>query len=787
MTRKVTWASLAGRLGIAIAAAACGGSAAAQLPGFPLPFGEAPKPAADAPPTPAQEPRERLEERLRRQIAQLRAELAKPLPAPPGIGPDEIADLTEARNLLIGASEVQLHALAQLTKLRAGREAAEAVERNWRGFDEPAPYSILLVDELRDAAEAVRMRITAIERSSAHLKAEGERYAVDIRRAEEVLRRMQETVDRADQADERARATWRRDLAQLRLRAVASRATVAQLLTQAQSEEAATRKAELALLQHKLEIASPAATFSDDDLAKAKQRLAAMGTGVRAERAALGSRIPPREQERADAERDLGQMRGRADAPADAIKVAEARLQAAETWVTMLRMERDLLEGLETLTEELARSWEARRIAATAPDADARFAAAERLRAAASRFARWRGYMETLAEAQRARLVDAEVSARRSDALPGTVRYDQDAATALRRGIATVERVQGVLATTLRTLDRWVADVDAQQGTRSFAARAADGWSALKAGVRDVWNFELFAVEDSAMVDGHEVKTSRGVTVGKSIGAFLVFIVGYWIAAVIGRRVERGLVARGFDARRVRNYRRWALTAVAALLALFTLNVARIPLTVFAFLGGALAIGVGFGTQTIIRNFISGLILLAERRIQIGDIIEVEGVTGTVTAVDLRSSTVLGFEGVETSVPNSVLLENKVTNWTQTDKRVRRAVKVGVAYGSPLREAAGVLEDCAKRHGVVLDDPAPLVVFEDFGADALVFALYFWVELRPGVNATQVASDLRFMIAKGLAEAGIAMPFPQRDLHFDAGAPLRVELARQQRAGPDPK
>ncbi|HEX6945640.1 MAG TPA: mechanosensitive ion channel family protein, partial [Casimicrobiaceae bacterium] len=146
-------------------------------------------------------------------------------------------------------------------------------------------------------------------------------------------------------------------------------------------------------------------------------------------------------------------------------------------------------------------------------------------------------------------------------------------------------------------------------------------------------------------------------------------------------------------------------------------------------------------------------------------------------AVDLRSSTILGFDGVETAIPNAVFLENKVTNWTESDRKVRRVVKVGVAYGSPLREVAEILEDCAKRHGVVLDDPAPLVVLEDFGADALAFALYFWVELRTGVNAAQVASDLRYMIAKRFAESGIAIPYPRRDVHLVAGEALRVELS----------
>ncbi|MCU0765215.1 MAG: mechanosensitive ion channel, partial [Burkholderiaceae bacterium] len=214
-----------------------------------------------------------------------------------------------------------------------------------------------------------------------------------------------------------------------------------------------------------------------------------------------------------------------------------------------------------------------------------------------------------------------------------------------------------------------------------------------------------------------------------------------------------------------------------------TLNLARIPLTVFAFLGGALAIGVGFGTQTIIRNFISGLIVLMERQVQVGDIVEVDGVTGTVTEVNLRSSTILGFDGVEAIIPNANLLENKVTNWTHTDKRVRRVVKIGVAYGSPPRQVADLLLECMQRHGQVLKDPEPRVLFEDFADNALVFAMHFWLEMRPNVNSAVIMSDLRFMVHRSLEEAGISVPYPQRDVHLDAARPLQVELTRARPAG----
>jgi potassium efflux system protein len=269
------------------------------------------------------------------------------------------------------------------------------------------------------------------------------------------------------------------------------------------------------------------------------------------------------------------------------------------------------------------------------------------------------------------------------------------------------------------------------------------------------------------------------VTVGKSVGAFLIFLLGYWAIAASARGIEKRLVARGFDAARSRTAKRWVLALSAVVLLLLTLNLARIPFTVFAFLGGALAIGFGFGTQTLIKNLVSGMVVLMERQVRVGDIVEVENVSGTITEVNLRSSTVLGFDGVEAIVPNSVFVENKVTNWTHSDRKVRRIIKVGVAYGSPVREVAELLQDCAKRHGQVLSDPQPFVIFEDFGDNALVFALYIWVELGSGVNSMQVMSDVRFTIEKTFSEAGIVVAYPQRDIHVDATKPLRVALVAE--------
>ena len=233
--------------------------------------------------------------------------------------------------------------------------------------------------------------------------------------------------------------------------------------------------------------------------------------------------------------------------------------------------------------------------------------------------------------------------------------------------------------------------------------------------------------------------------------------------------------------------RRWVNALGLVALLMVTLNLARIPLTMFAFAGGALAIGIGFGTQTLIKNLISGLLQLVERNIRVGDIIEVEGVTGKVTAVDVRSSTVRAGNGVESMIPNSMLLEQKVTNWTLTDAKLQRVVKVGIAYGSPVRDVARILVECAERNDAVLKQPAPEVMFEDFGDSALMFGLYFWIELTPTTNAARVMSDSRFGIEERLAEAGIGIAAAKTDIHLNAARPLKVEVVPSGTASVEPR
>jgi small-conductance mechanosensitive channel len=302
---------------------------------------------------------------------------------------------------------------------------------------------------------------------------------------------------------------------------------------------------------------------------------------------------------------------------------------------------------------------------------------------------------------------------------------------------------------------------------------------------RSLWNFELFTAEDTVEVDGRKITSTRSVTIGKSVGAVVLLVLGYLVVSWLVRRLERTLIAR-FKAEpaAARIVRRWLQVILIMVLFVLALDLVKIPLTVFAFLGGALAIGFGFGAQVMIKNFISGVMLLIERPLKVGDIVQIGDILGTVTNISIRSSTIRTADGIETLVPNSTFVESNVTNWTYSSPRVRRSVKVGVAYGSDTRKVSDTLLSVADRHGQVLKDPAPRVIFEDFGSDALAFSLEYWIDYAKGADGRQIASDLRFMIEKALADAGIAVPFPQRDVHVDASAPLRVEVVSRAETQP---
>ncbi len=263
------------------------------------------------------------------------------------------------------------------------------------------------------------------------------------------------------------------------------------------------------------------------------------------------------------------------------------------------------------------------------------------------------------------------------------------------------------------------------------------------------------------------------ITVGQVLSVLLFAALGvlfiYWSTGFL-RRI---LLRRSFSADLTQMLTRAYLVAATLILAFMVLDILRVPLAAFAFISGAVAIGVGFGAQNIINNFISGWILIWERPIKIGDFLELGEMRGTVEAINTRSTRIRRVDGVHLLVPNSQLLENTVTNWTLVDRLVRTNVVVGIAYGSDVQLASKLILQVAEDDPDVLADPPFFVIFDDFGDSALVFDLVFWVEATTEGGLRKIRSNLRYAIDAVFREHDVVIAFPQRDIHVDGELRVR--------------
>lgn len=263
------------------------------------------------------------------------------------------------------------------------------------------------------------------------------------------------------------------------------------------------------------------------------------------------------------------------------------------------------------------------------------------------------------------------------------------------------------------------------------------------------------------------------LTVGQLVLIPLVVLCGYLLLGWFVRSTTAQMQRREMDANIIQVVRRAAYIVGLIILSITTLDLLNVPLTAFAFVSGAIAIGVGFGAQNIINNFISGWILIWERPIRINDYIEMGETSGTVEEINTRSTRIRRVDGVHMLIPNSKLLEETVVNWTLVDKLLRCIVRVGAAYGSDVEKVSHLLGQAVREHEMVLTEPAPQIIFEDFGDSSLVFDAYFWVYSVGEKSGRQIRSDIRFSVDRLFRENGITIAFPQRDIHLDGTLQLQ--------------
>ena len=279
------------------------------------------------------------------------------------------------------------------------------------------------------------------------------------------------------------------------------------------------------------------------------------------------------------------------------------------------------------------------------------------------------------------------------------------------------------------------------------------------------WQYVVFTIDE------------KNITVGNLMFGLFFLIFGYIGVRFFIYQFDKRILSRfDIDLPHRSTIKLFMFYVLFSLLILLTLYFIKIPLTVFTVIGGAIALGIGFGAKNIMNNLLCGAVIVSEHPIRVGDLIEVDKLLGIVENIGFRATAIRSLDNTHILVPNSVILEHSILNWTLSDKVIRSTVQVGVAYGSDVEKVKEILLKVAHDHKSVLTydkNQQPIVFFSDFGDSALMFELIYWIAMQKPIELKKVASDLRFEINKAFQKEGVTIPFKQVDLHVKE--PLEIK------------
>lgn len=280
----------------------------------------------------------------------------------------------------------------------------------------------------------------------------------------------------------------------------------------------------------------------------------------------------------------------------------------------------------------------------------------------------------------------------------------------------------------------------------------------------DLWNHKLITIAGIKL------------TLGSSLLALVILAFATRLSRLAVKIINKRLIEQFVDDKGARNtYQTFAFYGALAGTVTIAMTIAGIPLTVFTVVGGALAIGVGFGSQNIVNNFISGVILLVEQPIKVGDIVEVDGMTGSIQSIGTRSTKIKNADDKIFIVPNSFFLEKAVLNGTYEASVVRNTIDFGVAYGSDIKMVKELCSTILVNTPGVVSEPAPMVLFENFNESTLDFKIVFWADILVE-NAALMKSNIRYQVNEQFKAHKIEMAFPQRDVTLKVTHPLDIKV-----------
>jgi small-conductance mechanosensitive channel len=695
--------------------------------------------------------------------------------APPGISAQDIATRRALLSRLVRLLEQQLSNTTEMETVKARRAELARKAQNWTRFTEPAPYSILLADRLREEMQAEKLKMSSGEAALIAVDQLIEENRSDLTQTEEKLRQLNESLEANKDPGTAARLSWQKELERLRSQVAAATSGVLDSESQFQQEAVEESRVRVAWLQRQLAVADADTRFTQADLDEVTARIESDRVQLEQDLAATKTRLATAQQAADAAREELRQAQARKETDAilaglsEALATREAQLETAQTASRILRF------MLESESTERA-MWEMRFAAYDSDRVETLRESERRLKIFTRRLNLWRDYQQQQMEVTPSQIELQEARVKTLGADSALLPLARERLAALRERDQMLQRLVRRVDRVQRLSQRWAEGLRASEEHLPLMGRVQNLFSNTGSFLKKLWAFELFTAEDTITVEGQKITGKRSITLGKIVLAILILVLGIWVTGVLSRMIEPVIVRRlKIEVNQANLIRRWFRAFLIVCLVMFSLVSVKIPLTAFAFAGGALAIALGFGMQTILKNFVSGLILLFERPFRVGDVLEVAGNRGVVTEIGLRASVLQLWDGIETLIPNSSLLEGNVSNWTYSSRKVRFTVSVGAAYGSDTRRVLQLLAEAAERHGVVEKDPKPQALFTDFGESALIFELRYWVDVIKA-NSAQVGSDLRQMIAGTFAENGIVIAYPQRDLHLEVTRPVAVEI-----------
>lgn len=687
-----------------------------------------------------------------------------------GLPPEQSAEFVAAANEAVrnyqAASDI-------LTSIQNNEQALQALK------SEPAlkaPANDKESDALREKINTLRQQIQTEDTQVQLDQSVLARSQTRQESAEQELRRLQQEADATTDPAQKQRSDMRVQLAQLRRDAAASAAFLADWRVTLDQIDRSTVSLNLGRAEKALAAAGQDTVFN-------RQRAESALTRIEQTQNTTRDRIESTRKAAAglnDAVADLSRQAEEAkkagrDKESAALAIRQAvATEAASVANKIIQTE----EGFLADWAKVQSIWKLILTSIEKPGSASYEAVRTQASQALTDIEPWREQLRRSLQDTQRRLEEAQAETPARDA---ELRKQQEARLEmLRKRVTQLSELVPTVDSVIALQQQMIAESRERLASQSIAEKAALSAENMGALVKDAWNKELFVtsekITDSA---GNVTNRQHAISLGKLLSALVWLVLAFVFSKVVSRSVCGRIETRfSLDPARVSALEKALFTAILAIAVLTILNWLNIPLTAFAFMGGALAIGIGFGAQTLVNNFISGLILLAERRIKVGDTIEVDGHTGGVLNLGTRCSRIRKGNGSEVLVPNSYLLEKNVVNWTLSNYRHAFDFAVGLSYGTDIAKAIALLQSAVEAEAKVLKTPAPVIFFEEFGSQALIFRISYWVDLR-GTDNRIVGSNIRTRIDKLCREQDIQISAPNQDLRLHTPDAIRVRMLPQ--------